>query len=165
MIDAHLGQRDIAEIKTLKEDESFKHFLSTKQCGILIAPEETPFCNQLTVKSEAGHFAKWIKNNYHEIDVVLDPEKPKLVLHSHDVFLPLVFLASDVSFPIYLNIVSNYLYEKMKGLLEGEKVHARFSVVFEDKPRGITKRFDFEGDVNSLQKVIKRLDLNRFLDE
>lgn len=152
-------------MKALSNDESFKHFLSTQQCGIFIAPEEIQSKTQLIIKSEAGYFAKWIKNNYHEINVVLDAQKPKLVLQSHDIFLPLVFLASDVSLPIYLNIVSSYLYEKMKGLLEGEKVHAHFTVVFEDKPNGITKRFDFEGDIDSLQNVIKRFDLNRFLDE
>lgn len=74
-------------------------------------------------------------------------------------------LSSDVSVQFYLNLVANYVYDKLKGALKGEKIRVRFSAVYEEPKTGVIKRFDFEGDEQALAKTIKRFDLNRFLDD
>ena len=52
----------------------------------------------------------------------------------------------------------------MKGALRNEKARVHLEVIVDDKNEGISKRFHYEGDVEGLQKVIKKVDLNRFLD-
>lgn len=78
--------------------------------------------------------------------------------------MPIVFLASDVTLPIYLNLVANYLYDKSKALLRGEQNRVHFSAVYEDKSTGTTKKFIFEGNEEALQKAIKKFDVNKFLE-
>ncbi len=79
--------------------------------------------------------------------------------------MPLVFLASDITLPIYLNIVANYLYEKMKGALKGEKSRVHLSAMYKNTSDGITKKFEFEGDVDALQKAITKFNLNKYLED
>lgn len=133
--------------------------------GIVVLPEPYREIEGLVVKADAGDFAKWVKSNAPEVGITYSEGYSKLTLRSGDYWLPLVFLASDVTLPVYLNIVSNYLYEKMRGALKGDKVRVHLSAIYEDKKKGKFKRFDFEGDAESLKSAIKRFDLNDFLDD
>lgn len=74
-------------------------------------------------------------------------------------------LAADTSVQLFLNMAASYLYDQAKGLLKNEKARINLSVIYQDEPAGITKKFEFSGDGEALSKVIKRFDLNKFLDE
>ncbi len=133
--------------------------------GLEMVAEQYGEGPQVAVKSDAGSFAKWLRVNSPELNVVLEPKTPKLVLRSGDIWLPLTFLASDIALPVYLNLVASYLYERMKGELKGESTRVHFCAEFEDKHNGKIKRFTFDGDADALQKAIKRFNVNDFLDE
>jgi len=53
----------------------------------------------------------------------------------------------------------------MRGSLKGETTRIDLSVEFEDKKKGKIKRFNFKGNADDLQKIIKKIDLNQFFDE
>lgn len=160
-----LDPKDTCELRTIEDDAVFRTFLTKNPSGLEMVAEQYGASQQVAVKSDAGAFAKWVRVNNPELNIVLESKAPKLVLRSGDIWLPLTFLASDIALPVYLNLVASYLYERMKGALKGELTRVHFCAEFEDKANGKTKRFTFDGDVDALQKAIKRFDVNDFLDE
>lgn len=160
-----LEPKEICEFVAVPDAHEFRAYRASKPRGILVVPELQTEAGGRVLKSDGGDFRKWIKRNAPTVTVEMQSRKPLLVLRSADYWLPLVFLATDVALPIYLNLVASYLYDKMKGALKGEKPRVHLSAVYEETPSGVVKRFNFEGDVNALQKVIKKFDLNEFLDD
>jgi hypothetical protein len=160
-----LEPRDRAEVTTVEDIADFREFQARGHCGVMIVPETFGEPPRLAVRDSAGDFAKWVKENAPTVAVELRQPADRLVLRSADYWLPLVFLSSDVSVQFYLNLVANYVYDKLRGALKGETIRVRFSVVYEAPQTGTIKRFDFEGDEQALAKTIKRFDLNRFLDD
>lgn len=160
-----LESKNICEVVTVEEDSNFRDFIASNPSGLRIVPEVYREGSQPLVKAEAGNFAKWIMARNTSINVDLDEECPRLILRSGDIYLPLIYLASDIALPVYLNLVSSFLWEQMKGALKSDKTRVHFSAVYEDKISGTVKRFKFEGDADALNNAIKRFDLNRFLDE
>jgi hypothetical protein len=65
----------------------------------------------------------------------------------------------------YLSLVANYLYEKMRGALKGDRTRVRFSAMYEDVSTGVIKRFDFDGDRESLKQAITTFDPNAFFSD
>lgn len=160
-----LEPKDLCDLTTIEDDAAFRAFIAKNSSGIELLAEEYGQSKQVVLKSDAGDFAKWLRVHAPAVSLLVDATAPKLVLRSSDVWLPLAFLASDIALPIYLNLVASYLYERMKGALKGETARVHLCAEFEDKANGKTKRFSFDGDVEALQKAIKRFDLNEFLNE
>lgn len=159
-----LDEKETCEIAVV-DDPDFESFLRTGIVGLKFVPRPYHSCKAKLMSPDAGDFSKWLNRNHPEINLTIDRGDGKLVLRSSDFWLPLVFLASDVALPIYLNLVSNYLYDRMKGALRNEKPRVHLVAVFHDKQEGISKKFSYEGDAEGLQKAIKRFDLNRFLNK
>lgn len=164
MAKSHLP-KEICEVVIVEDDSDFRAYQKGNPSGFVMVPEPYGEVKGLVLKSDGGDFAKWLKRHDPSIKMEVRQAEQRLILRSGDYWLPLAFLASDVALPIYLNMVASYLYEKMKGALRGEKARVHLSAMYEDKSAGIVKRFNFEGDQEALQKVIKRFDLNKFLDE
>ena len=162
--EAMFESKEICELVSIENDQDFNDFIKTNPKGLAMLPEKLPYSDKLAMKSDAGDFAKWLQTNSSALNVAIKPADQRFVLRSGDYWLPLVFLANDISLPIYLNLVSSYIYEKMKGSLKGEKLRVHLSAEYQDQQNGIVKRFNFEGDVDTLQKTIKKFDLNKFLD-
>ena len=153
-----LDPKDVTELSVVKSDEAFRTFIQASPSGIALVPEAygdkaIPVC-----KVDGGDFVKWLGFTHPEIKVSVPEAPERLILRSSDHWLPLVWLASDVVLPVYLNLVASYLYDRMKGALKSDKHRISFSAEFEDKASGTVKRFDFSGDAESLQKAIKSLD-------
>ncbi len=159
-----LDDKETCEMTVVDEPE-FQSFLRTEVAGLKLVPRPYRSCKGKLLSPDAGDFSKWLNSNRPEINLTIDKGDGTLVLRSSDFWLPLVFLASDVALPIYLNLVSNYLYDRMKGALRNEKPRVHLEAVFHDEKEGISKKFSYEGDADGLQKAIKKFDLNRFLDE
>jgi hypothetical protein len=156
---------DKCQITPVEDNQQFRAFEKSNPSGLMMVPE--PFGNppQLVMHAAAGEFAKWLRETAPSLNVVGDLGKRRIVLQSGDIWLPLVFLAQDVALPVYLNLVSSYLYERMKGALRGDRSRVHINAIYEDTKSGVVKKFSFEGDHNALQIAIKRVDLNEFLDE
>ncbi|MCE7868592.1 MAG: hypothetical protein DYG83_17620, partial [Candidatus Brocadia sp. AMX2] len=113
--------KESCEIVIIDGDKEFRDFLNSSLSGIMIVPEKYQGCEGLVLKPDAGDFSKWLRKNKPELNVEVRKADKRLVLKSNDFWLPFVFLAQDVALPFYLNLVTNYVYDRMKGALRGEK--------------------------------------------
>lgn len=159
-----LDPKEICEIVEVGDPE-FTKFIEEKSADLSLVPEIYPEYNQPVLRSDAGDFAKWLAAHNPELKVLVKGTNERLDLRSDNVWLPLVFLANNVVLPVYLNLVSSYLFERMRGALRSETARVNFSAEYHDQAAGTTKRFNFQGDAESLKKVINEFDLNRFLGE
>lgn len=153
-----------SEEKSLEDDHQFRKYISNGPKGLLFVHEPFGGIEGVVAQPDTGEFVKWIKINNPEIAVETQKYQKQLALRSNDFWLPLVFLASDVTLPIYLNLVASYLYDKSKGLLRGEQNRVHFSAVYEDKSTGKSKKFIFEGSGEDLKMPIKKFDVNKFME-
>ncbi len=158
-------KNELCELVDLEADEEFRSYIATSPGGIAFVAEPYGDSATLVVKGDTGDFAKWLGETAPTLKVSLPTMPNRLVLQNEEIWLPLVFLSSDVTLPVFLNMVSSYLYERMKGMLRGEQPRVNLRVVCEDKPSGKIKQFEYSGDAETLKATIKKFDLNNFLDE
>ncbi|MCR1770876.1 hypothetical protein [Burkholderia glumae] len=164
MLKNQIESSDELSVHTVTDDATYLEYFSSGQGGIGLVPE--PYGNtSLGLKADGADFAKWLKQQRPELPISLPISSPRITLHSVDVWLPLIYLSSDVAMPVLLNLVSNYLYDKLKGKLPQDRPKVHLSVMYQNKRDGTTKRFEFSGDDDSLSKAIKRFDLDNFFDE
>ncbi|MEI6153675.1 MAG: hypothetical protein WCQ90_06280 [Deltaproteobacteria bacterium] len=157
--------KETCEVIIVDDGSKYRAFLESSSADISFVPEQYRECKGFVMKADGGNFAKWLHQTKPELTIELPKSDGKLVLRSSDLWLPLAFLASNVALPIYLNLVASYLYDRIRGALRGEKPRVHMEAVYEDKHDGIVKSFRFEGDVDELEKAIKKFDLNKFMDK
>lgn len=145
-----------------KPSAEFEEFYS-KSHGIKIVPEIYYGSSEKVLQRDSGTFAKWIYKNHREIEIEYDPNVKKVSLHNNEFWLPLVYLASDTSAQIYIGLVTNFVYDKLKGALSGEKNQAKVNFSFEYKDDDKYKKFTYSGDIEGLAKFNK-MDINKFLE-
>ena len=157
--------KNVCEIVDSVQVDKFSQTISEYPRGITIIPELIPQLDGLALKSDAAHFYKWTKINNPDLEIQYSNKSQLLSLHSDEIWLPLVFLASNVSLPIYLNLVSNYIYDRIKGALKTDKHLIHISAECEDKNTGKIKRFNFTGDHEALRQAITKFNINEFYNE
>jgi len=151
-----------ATLQILNEPSKELEEFSSVSNGIKIVPEFYNGTQEKVLQRDSGTFAKWIHKNHPEINIDYNPDIKKISLHNNEYWLPLVYLASDTSVQIYLGLVINFLYDKLKGSLKGEAAKVNFS--FEYKEGESYKRFSYSGDVEGL-KNFNKIDINKFLEK
>lgn len=81
-----------------------------------------------------------------------------------DIYLPAIFFGlsaiaeNSAVVSVSLNVLSNYLYDILKGTIGKKKVHVEFHI--ETKVKGKIKKINYKGDVEGLkglEKVIKAM--------
>lgn len=150
---------------TPAEAAEFERIAEAYKTGVALIPR--PYGTEVpsAMHSAGGDFAKWLKQEHKDVEVHLPTEsQPRVMLHCHDYWFPLIWLGSTVVFPVFINMLSSYLYDKAKGTLKGEKPNAHVEVVFKDEKNGTFRRFKFEGDVDQLKAAVKKFDPNEFLN-
>jgi len=161
---SHLAPEDKCEIVSVEDDSAFRSFLEGDPTGLAMIPQAYGSVEVPVLSCDAGDFRKWLKSQQPEMHIQM-PEADLLALRSGEIWLPLVFLASDVALPVYLNLVACYMYDRMRGALRGDRLCAHMTAEFLDGESGSVKRFCFKGDADALKAVIKKFDVNRFLDD
>ncbi|MEV4780488.1 hypothetical protein [Burkholderia sp. LMU1-1-1.1] len=160
----HTQPSSTLSVHTVEDTAAYLKYFESNKDGIALVPEpygETP----LGLKADGVDFAKWIKQTTPEFSISLPSSSPKIALHSGDIWLPLIYLAGDTSMSVLLNMVSNYFYDRIKGNLLSDRPKVHMTVVYQNKRDGITKKFEFSGDSDSLKKAVKRFDLDNFFNE
>jgi hypothetical protein len=158
-----IKSREICEIVDVVDASSFHGFIERSAGGIRMVPEPYGPDTANVLKPDTGDFVKWIKVT--RPDVTVEVERAKtLVLHSNEVWIPLAFLAKEFGLPLYLNLVSSYLYDRFKNALSSAPPRVHLSAEYSDID-GTVRRFNFEGDHDALKAAIKKFDLNKFLDQ
>lgn len=147
------------------EDTVYRQFAETVATGVAFLPEPTGHDGVIGLKPDYGDFLKWLTATHPQVALTLPPDSRKVVLRSADIWLPLAYLASDMSVQVFLNMAASYLYDRSKGILKGDSPRMHLSIVYEDRKAGKTKRLDFAGNADELSKVVKKFDPNNFFND
>lgn len=109
---------------------------------------------------ETINFLKYCRqnNSQYNIDVLADADIKIRSLHSFDLWMPVIFIASDIMLPFAINMVSNYIWYKMKGR---EKEDAKVDVTFIVKREKEEKKLHYCGDAKAFKETFEKIDLNK----
>ncbi len=140
-----MEQEDVCDLVEVGDASDFHQFVADGGNGVRVTAEAYGSGNERVLKPDAGDFVKWLRTTYPELPVEVEQGR-KLALHSSDVWIPLVFLAKDIALPVYLNMVSSYLYTRFRSLLRGDTHRVHLSAEFIDAKTGSVKRFTFAGE-------------------
>ena len=93
----------------------------------------------------------------HTYDVLADEVK-SLSLHSFDIWMPVLYVASSVLLPFVINMVSNYIWEKRKGR---EKEETEVDVTFLVDNKGTKKSIHYKGDAKTFKETFDKIDISK----
>jgi len=160
-----LEQKDTIRDESIEPPIDFPDFFE-KSKGILCHPEEKFRDYEGPVlKPDTFRFAKWVKQKHSNIHIDVRSAEAMADLRSNDFWLPLVFLASDVSLPVYLNLVANYIYDMARGALTHDKRSVHLRAIHKSAETNETMEFSYDGSVDGLKACIKKIDLNKLMDK
>ena len=161
----NLEEKDKLKHENITPPSDYIEFLNTKR-GVLCVPEQKFRDYAGTVlQPETFRFAKWFTQNHPEIAIDVHEADARADLRSNDFWLPFVFLAADVSLQIYLNIVANYIYDMARGSLKHDKKSVHLKTIHKSSETGEIKEFTYDGSVKGFKALIKKFDLNKFMDK
>lgn len=170
MLFAHIGEGNMKNVAiTLSEypfDTYFRgysvsaetqHKLETVDVLILPSPQGQ---SQYYFSQEAINFVKYCRqSNNVNIDVLADYGAIEVLsLHSFDIWMPIIWIAENILFPVIVGLVTNYVYERMRGK---EKEKCEVKVVFMVKSGENVKELRYEGDAKTFEETFKKIDINK----
>ena len=115
--------------------------------------------NEYYYAKETIEFVKYCTQYQKDCSVTIAEQNDIEVrsLHSFDIWLPIVWVASNVLLPFAINMVSNYISEQKKGR-EDEKAQVEVSFVV------ITaegeKVLNYKGDADTFKETFEKIDIN-----
>ena len=72
--------------------------------------------------------------------------------------MPVIWVANMVLLPIAINVVSNYIWEKLKGR---ENEPAKVDVTFLTRKGDEEKYIHYSGDAKTFKESFEKIDLNK----
>ena len=120
--------------------------------------------NEYVFQHEAIDFLKYCKEEYPEVNIdFLSNDVDKTVeFRSFDIWLPIVQVVNSVLFPVLIGIVSNYIWEQLKGR-EHEEVKVDFKVVMKNGDK--SKEIHYNGDAKTFRETFGKIDVNKIMEE
>ena len=109
---------------------------------------------------ETIDFIKFCRQNDpdHSFDVLADGDVKLRSLHSFDIWLPIIWVAAEVLLPIAINVVSNFISDKLKGREKEEaNVDLTMIVIRENEEKTI----HYHGDAKTFKETFEKIDLNK----
>ncbi len=113
------------------------------------------------------NFYKYVKqkNNDYKIELFENKEDLKILsLHSFDIWLPTIWIASAILLPFVINLVSSYVYDKLNGR-EKEEVTVQLRVVIENQNKGKSASIFYKGPGKELKETFEKIDVNKFWED
>jgi hypothetical protein len=130
------------------------------QSDILILP--SPYENsKYYFAQESIGFLKYCRtlNNDVAMDILADDDKIEIrALHSFDIWMPIIWIASNVILPIVTGLVANYISERMKGR-ENEDCTVKVIYIVKDGEK--TKELHYDGDAKAFKETFEKIDIHK----
>lgn len=143
-----------ARIATPDEVDAFCAFCNRCNSGMEAIPVKFGTHPLPVLSSNTGDFVKWIRRAHPETPIdVCDAER--LTLHASDIWLPLIFLAQDVTLPAFINMVTSYLYDRLRGSLASDRNKVHLSVRYRVPRSGAVAQFEYHGPVEGMPQVLR----------
>lgn len=130
-----------------------------KTTDFLVVPSEYNE-NEYYFAQESISFVKFCRQNNPEnsIDLLSDSDIQIRSLHSFDIWMPIIWVAGNILLPIAINLVSDYIKDKLKGR---EKEEAKVDVTFIVKRENEEKTLHYSGDAKTFKESFEKIDLNK----
>ena len=137
-------------------EDTKKKFETT---DFLVVPSEYKE-NEFYFAQESISFVKFCRQNNPEnsIDLLADSDIQVRSLHSFDIWMPVIWVAGNMLLLIVINIVSDYIKNKLKGR---EKEDDKVDVTFIVKRDGEEKNIHYSGDAKAFKDAFEKIDLNK----
>lgn len=134
---------------------SNKTLEACKNQDILIMPKYQE--GNLTVfTQESINFYKYSIRNRPEVKINFFAEKERISeesLNCGDIFLPIIFVTSEVIFSVALGLITNYIYDRIKGN-ERNCGNIKFSIVSNGKDE--KKQIEYDGNLEGFEKLLEK---------
>lgn len=156
--------KDAHKVEVIDDNPELISFMQKNPKGILCVPENiTKQSPYNVVNPQTYGFAKWIRKNRKDITINVAQSEGVRSLHSDDLWMPIVILASDIPMQVFLGLVSSYIYDRIKGALKHDKTNIHIQAYYKETAEGVTKKFSYAGSVEGFEKVAKNFNVNKFL--
>lgn len=116
--------------------------------------------NEYYFAQESISFIKFCRQNNTEnsIDLLADSNIQIRSLHSFDIWMPVIWVAKNILLPIAVNLVYDYIKDKLKGR---EKEEANVDVTFIVKRENEEKTIHYSGNAKTFKESFEKIDLNK----
>ncbi|WP_419041768.1 hypothetical protein [Holdemanella porci] len=125
---------------------------------ILIMPYK--YNDDFYFADEAVSFYKYCKsmNLEQNIEILAEDNIKVRSLHSFDIWMPLIFIATDILLPIAINVVSDYINQKRKGR---EEEPCDVDITFKIKTGDDFKELHYRGSAEAFKENFEKIDINK----
>ncbi len=79
-------------------------------------------------------------------------------LHSYDIFMPIIFVATNILLPLAVGLVTNFVYDRMKGR---EHEDCNLNVKFVVQNDETIKELTYEGTIKDFEKAFEKIDITK----
>ncbi|WP_031580364.1 hypothetical protein [Ruminobacter sp. RM87] len=109
---------------------------------------------------ESVNFIKYCrqKDFNHSYKLLDSGDVSELSLHSFDIWMPIIWVSSNVLLPLAVSMAANYIHDRMKGR---ENEDAKVDMTFIIKSKGKNKSLHYNGDAKAFKKSFDKIDLNK----
>lgn len=110
---------------------------------------------------EAVNFVKYCRyiDNNTTVDILADEDKiESRNLCSFDIWMPIIFIATNILLPIAVNLVSSYIDQRMKGR-EKEECTVKVSFIIKDGDK--SKALNYDGDAKTFKEKFEKIDISK----
>ena len=154
---------DEAKVTEISDDQEFRAFVHGGGKGILCRTQVLDDSDGLM--PETYRFAKWMRSKRADVHIDVTASEGTHVLKSSEYWMPLVFLASNVSLPMFIGLITSYVYDMAKGRLQHQPQTIHTQVFYQDEATKKTKKFTYSGSVEGLEKTFEHFDINAFMED
>lgn len=120
--------------------------------------------NEYYFAQETIDFIKYCRtaSSEYSFDILADEDIEIRSLHSFDIWMPVIWVASSVLLPFAINMVSNYIWKKLEGR---ENEPAQVDITFLTTNGENEKYIHYSGDVKTFKETFEKIDLNRMWED
>ncbi|EAC5861526.1 hypothetical protein Y894_13805 [Listeria monocytogenes] len=141
----------------MKENLSTETMDKFKNTDILILPYQND--DDFYFAVESINFWKYCrqKNETYSFDILSDNVKVRSI-NSFDIWMPIIFISSNILVPIAVNLISDYITDKRKGR-ENEKCQVDIAIKIQRDNE--VKDIHYKGDADKIDKFFEKIDITK----
>ncbi|MEN6385641.1 MAG: hypothetical protein ABFD79_10635 [Phycisphaerales bacterium] len=147
-----MEKKDNYTLEEIEPSQNCLDFIENSE-GVFLSAEKNFRKENEVLKQDTFKFAKWMRQNKPEIKVEIEKCNNIINLRSHEVWIPLIFLGTNVALPLFLNAVYDYLKFVFRGNLSEDSSRVHLKVIYKDKEK--YKELDYNGSLEGFEKIKK----------
>jgi hypothetical protein len=128
---------------------------------VVVIPNNTVLnSNEYSYMSGTNDILEYMQknlNNPNDISLLIEDYKGEIVAFSIEVLVGMFFV-KDVIVPLFINLLSNHLYDRAKNYDEDTTFRVRFNIeITKNKDESKNISLDYKGSAENLKKVINEV--------